>query len=172
MVILLGVSASISIYKACDVVRECVHRNHTVRVIMTKQAADWVHPELFEALSGQPVFAPGWDYRESMPHIAVRNEADLMAVVPASANVIARIAGGLADDPVTSTLLSFSGPKLVAPAMNPGMFLNPITQRNLRQIKEYGYRIIEPQEGEVVCGESGPGKLAAIESILESIESI
>jgi phosphopantothenoylcysteine decarboxylase len=138
---------------------------------MTKQAAEWVHPELFEALSGQPVFAPGWSYGESMPHIAVRKKADLMAVVPSSANVIARAAGGFADDPVTSTLLSFSGPKLIAPAMNPGMFLNPATQRNLKTLKSDGFVIIEPEEGTVVCGETGPGKLASLEAILESIES-
>lgn len=171
MIIILGVSASVAVYKSCDVIRELTHRGHTVRVALTEKASQWIHPELFHALSAQPVYAPGWDYGSTMPHIAVRMDADLMAVVPASANLIARAAAGMADDPVTATLLSFTGPKLLAPSMNPGMLQNPATQRNLKMLSNDGFKVIEPQNGEAVCGETGYGKLATVEQIVSAIEA-
>lgn len=169
--ILLGISASIAIYRCCDLVRELTKRGHSVRVVMTKTAASWIHPLVFEALSNQKVFTEQ-DNLHGMPHIELRTGVDLYVIVPATADTIARAAAGRADDIVTATLLSYSGLRWFVPAMNPYMFEHPATQRNLKTLQSFGYRILDPTSGEVICGDEGRGKMMAVTDIITAIESI
>ncbi len=167
--ILLGVSASIAIYRSCDLTRELTKLGYTVRVVMTRTAAQWIHPLIFEALSGQKVITEG-SSDLSMPHIDLRSGIDLYLIVPATADIIARAAVGRADDIVTATLLSYPGPRWLAPAMNPYMYSHPATQKNLQILRGYGYRILDPVEGTAVCGDEGQGKMMAVTDIIRAIQ--
>jgi len=169
MTIILGVSASVAIYKACDIVRELTKAGHTVRVAMTRTAVSWINPVLFEALSGNPVITD--DTASGMAHIDIRNGADLMLVAPATADLIARAAVGRADDIVTATLLSYSGPRYIAPAMNPYMYAHPAVQANLKTLQSYGYRILDSANGEAVCGDVGQGKMMAVAEIIKALKA-
>lgn len=167
MTIILGVSASVAIYKACDIVRELTKAGHTVRVAMTRTAVGWINPVLFEALSGQKVITD--DTASGMAHIDIRTGADLMLVAPATADLIARAAQGRADDIVTATLLAYDGPRYIAPAMNPYMYAHPATQANLKTLKSFGYRILDSANGEAVCGDVGQGKMMAVAGIIAAL---
>ncbi|TGL48959.1 phosphopantothenoylcysteine decarboxylase [Leptospira wolffii] len=158
--ILIAVSGSIAAFRACELVRNLVKEGYPVSVIMTENATKFIGPITFEALTGKKVQVD--EYEQGMAHIDARNRAAVMAVVPATANIIAKMANGIADDLVTSTYLAAKCPILVAPAMNPNMFLHPATQRNLNRLKEDGVFILDPQEGVVVCGDEGYGKLADV----------
>jgi phosphopantothenoylcysteine synthetase/decarboxylase len=178
MNIILGVSASVAIYKACDIVRELTKAGHAVRVAMTRTAVSWINPVLFEGLSGHEVY---YDAETSghkrvsgssgMAHIDIRNGADLMLIAPATADLIARAAVGRADDIVTATLLSYSGPRYIAPAMNPHMYAHPATQANLKTLQSYGYQILDSANGEAVCGDMGQGKMMAVADIIAAIKA-
>lgn len=172
MTIILGVSASIAIYKACDLTRELTKAGHQVRVIMTRTAAQWINPILFEALSNHPVLTdnPG-QHGAGMAHINVRTGADLMLVAPASADLIARAAQGRADDILAATLLAFEGPRWFAPAMNPAMYAHPATQNSLQALRSYGYRILDAANGEAVCGDVGQGKMMSVADIIAAVSS-
>jgi len=167
MTIILGVSASVAIYKACDIVRELTKAGHHVRVAMTRTAVSWINPVLFEALSGNAVVTD--DSATGMAHIDIRTGADLMLVAPATADLIARAAQGRADDIVTATLLAYDGPRFVAPAMNPSMYAHPATQANLATLKSFGYKILDSANGEAVCGDVGQGKMMPVAGILAGI---
>ena len=169
MKVLLGVTASIAIYKALDLTRELRKRSIEVQVLMSNSAASWISPVLFETLSDSPVYAGRDHVKEAMPHISVREKADLFVIAPASADCIARAAMGRADDIITTTLLSFSGPRWFAPSMNPFMYAHKAVQKNLQILAEYGYEILDPQNGEAVCGDLGKGKMATVEQILDKI---
>ena len=170
MRIVLGVSASIAIYKACDLTRELTKLGHEVQVIMTRKAAHWISPVLFGALSNQKPLVD--DEQTEMAHITVRQDTDLMLVAPATADLIARAAQGRADDILTATLLSFAGKKIFAPAMNPYMYAHPATQENLKKLKSYDYEIISPVDGEAVCGDVGEGKMAKVSAIIDFVQKI
>lgn len=169
MTIILGVSASVALYKACDIVRELTKAGHTVRVAMTRTATAWINPVLFEALSAQKVITD--DTASGMAHIEIRGGADLMLVAPATADLIARAAQGRADDIVTATLLAYDGPRYIAPAMNPFMYAHPATQANLKTLKSYGYHILDSANGEAVCGDVGQGKMMAVADIIAALSS-
>jgi phosphopantothenoylcysteine decarboxylase len=169
MTIILGISASVAIYKACDIVRELTKAEHTVRVAMTRTAAEWINPVLFEALSSNKVITE--DTASGMAHIDIRTGADLMLVAPATADLIARAATGRADDIVTATLLAYDGPRYIAPAMNPFMYAHPATQANLTTLKSYGYHILDSANGEAVCGDVGQGKMMAVANILAALNA-
>lgn len=170
MDILIAVTGSIAAYKSCDLVRNLVKSGYPVRVIMTKNATEFVSKISFEALTGKPVLVD--EYESGMPHIVSKTGVALMAVVPATANVIGKFANGIADDLVSSTYLAQQAPVIVAPAMNPGMWSHPATQRNIRRIQEDGVRILSPVDGVVVCGDEGQGKLAEISKIELEILSV
>ncbi len=176
MTIILGISASVAIYKACDIVRELTKAGHTVRVAMTRSAAAWINPVLFEALSSQKVITDAsaglstGSQLHGMAHIDIRTGADLMLVAPATADLIARAAAGRADDIVTATLLAYDGPRFIAPAMNPFMYSHPATQANLKTLKSYGYHILDSANGEAVCGDVGQGKMMAVADILAALK--
>lgn len=170
MDILIGVTGSIAAYKSCDLVRNLVKEGYSVRVIMTPHATEFVGRISFEALTGKPVLVD--EYASGMPHIESKTGISVFAVVPATANILGKFAHGIADDLLTSTYLAVQAPVLIAPAMNPGMWNHPATRRNIETLQKDGARILAPQDGVVVCGDEGQGKLAEISYIQEEITKI
>ncbi|MDE7062448.1 MAG: bifunctional phosphopantothenoylcysteine decarboxylase/phosphopantothenate--cysteine ligase CoaBC [Lachnospiraceae bacterium] len=169
--ILLAVTGSIAAYKAAALASMLKKLDADVHVIMTKNAEQFISPITFEALTGNKVIDDTFD-RDSgyhVAHIAMAAEADLVMIAPASANVIARLACGIADDMLTSTMLACRAPMFVAPAMNTHMFDHPATQANLKRMKELGYRVIEPASGYLACGDTGRGKMPEPEVLLDYI---
>ena len=166
----LGVSGGIAAYKAVEVLRGLQRAGCEVRVGMTKRACEFVAPLTFRALSGAHVvvddYAP--DNPDPIAHITFSQTVDLFVVAPATANIIAKFAGGVADDFLTSTYLASNAPVLVAPAMNTTMLLHPATQRNLARLRADGVRVVEPDAGEMACGTIGPGRLSEPERIVEA----
>jgi phosphopantothenoylcysteine decarboxylase/phosphopantothenate--cysteine ligase len=164
----LGVCGGIAAYKAIEVLRGLQRAGCTVRVAMTKRACEFVQPLTFRALSGSHVvvddYAP--DNPDPIAHITFSQTADLLIVAPATANIIAKFANGVADDFLSSTYLACSAPVLLAPAMNTTMWQHPATQRNLEQLRADGVHIVEPDAGEMACGTIGPGRLSEPERIV------
>ncbi|MCB1176144.1 MAG: phosphopantothenoylcysteine decarboxylase [Leptospiraceae bacterium] len=168
--IVIAVTGSIAAYKTCDLVRNLKKKGYPVRVIMTEHALHFVGKITFEALTDQVVKID--EYETGMAHIEAKRSAAILAVVPATANIIGKMANGIADDLVTSTYLAATCPVLIAPAMNPGMYNSKPVQRNLKILEEDGITIMDPSSGVVICGDEGKGKLAAIEDIQLKIEEI
>jgi phosphopantothenoylcysteine decarboxylase / phosphopantothenate---cysteine ligase len=164
----LGVCGGIAAYKAVEVLRGLQKAGCTVRVAMTKRACEFVQPLTFRALSGSHVvvddYAP--DNPDPIAHITFSQTADLLIVAPATANIIAKFANGVADDFLTSTYLACSAPVLIAPAMNTTMWEHPATQRNLERLRGDGVHIVEPDAGEMACGTIGPGRLSEPDRIV------
>ena len=171
MKIVLGVTGSIAAYKACELVRLFVKGGDDVRVVMTAAAQEFVTPLTFRTLSRNPVgtdqFAPPEEWRPE--HIAL-SDADAVVVAPATANVIAKMAHGIADDLLAATLLATRAPVFVVPAMNDGMWENPATQANIAAIRARGVTVIEPAEGELACGTEGKGRMAAPADIVLAVK--
>jgi phosphopantothenoylcysteine synthetase/decarboxylase len=176
--ILVGISGGIAVYKTCEVVRLLRKQGHAVRVLMTRNAARFVTPLTFEVLSGHPVpedmFSPRAD--PSVEHVEMAAWCDLFLLAPATANVIGKLASGIADDQLTTVTMAIPAakPRYLAPAMNVHMWDNPVLQRNLKYLadpKEAGYRIIPPVEKELACGDVGMGGLAAVEDICTAVLS-
>lgn len=165
--IIIAVSGSIASYKACELVRSLVKKDFRVSVIMTENASHFIGKTTFEALSNHPVLI--YEFEKGMAHIEIKNSARVFAVVPATANIIGKMANGIADDLVTSTYLACTCPILIAPSMNPGMYSKKVVQRNIHTLKEDGVIIVEPSNGAVVCGDVGYGKLAEISEIEKRI---
>lgn len=169
--ILLGVSGSIAAYKAVDLVRRLQRRGAAVSVVMTRTATDYVGPLTFEALTGRPVACGGFRRaRGRFPHLDLAGEADLILVAPCTANLLAKIAHGFADDLLTAAILARETPLILAPAMNARMWTNPATQENLAVLRRRDIDIVEAEAGELACGETGPGRLASPERILEAVD--
>lgn len=164
----LGVSGGIAAYKAAEVLRGLQRAGCTVRVAMSKRACEFVQPLTFRALSGSHVvvddYAP--DNPDPIAHITFSQTVDLFIIAPATANIIAKFANGVADDFLTSTYLAATAPVLIAPAMNTSMWRHPATQRNVQRLREDGVHVIEPDEGEMACGTIGPGRLGEPERIV------
>ncbi|MFZ5901091.1 MAG: bifunctional phosphopantothenoylcysteine decarboxylase/phosphopantothenate--cysteine ligase CoaBC [Bacillota bacterium] len=165
--IVLGVTGGIAAYKAAELVGRMTKDGADVRVIMTRSAQKFISPLTLSTLSGHPVstdlFGPGG---ESVPHIDLAREADLLVLAPATANVIGKIAAGIADDLLTTVVLACTAPVLVCPAMNCRMFRNPIVQMNIEKLKGLGFHFVPPESGRLACGEEGPGRLASVDKIL------
>ncbi len=159
--ILLGVSGGIAAYKAVELLRLYVKAGAEVHVIMTKGACEFVTPLTFQTLSGHPVHTELFNLMQEMEigHIALADRADLVVVAPATANVIGKLAGGIADDLLTTTLMATKAPVLLVPAMNVNMYENPIYRRNEQTLRDYGYHILDPVSGFLACGWEGKGKL-------------
>jgi phosphopantothenoylcysteine decarboxylase/phosphopantothenate--cysteine ligase len=170
--ILIAVTGSISAYKIADVVSELGKRGHQVQCILTESAAQFVTPLVLETLSGRPVksalFGPDLSGTE---HIDLARWADVFVVAPITANVLAKLALGLADDLLTTVALATTAPMLIAPAMNTVMWDHPATQQNLKTLVERGAAVIDPAAGTLACGEVGVGKLAPLATIVEAIEA-
>jgi phosphopantothenoylcysteine decarboxylase / phosphopantothenate---cysteine ligase len=164
----LGISGGIAAYKAAEVLRGLQRAGCNVRVAMTKRACEFVQPLTFKALSGSHVIVDDYapDNPDPIAHITFSQTVDLFLIAPATANVIAKFANGIADDFLTSTYLASTAPILIAPAMNTSMWHHPATRRNLEQLRADGVHIIEPDEGEMACGTVGPGRLSEPERIV------
>ena len=169
--IILGVTGSIAAYKAADLASRMIKAGADVHVIMTKNAANFIHPVTFETLTGNRCITDTFDRTDprEVTHIALSKRADLAIVAPATANVMAKLAHGLADDMLTSTLLACTCPLLIAPAMNTQMFEAQVTQDNMKILENYGARIIEPAVGRLACGDSGRGKFPEPADIMEYV---
>lgn len=169
--LLLGVSGSVAAYRAADLAREMMRRGWTVRVCLTDAAGKFVTPALFEALTGQPCLQGVFEEPETgrMAHIDWARWAHLVAVVPATANTLAKLSMGIADDMLSTLVSASTCPLAVAPAMNPTMYASEAVQTSLSKLRERGAFVIEPTEGDVACGENGQGKLASIDHIADEL---
>ena len=176
--VLLCVSAGIAAYKCCEVVRRLKDAGADVQVVMTERATQFVTPLTFQALSGRPVRTSLFDAaaEAAMGHIELARWASLVLIAPATADVLARLAAGIADDLVTTLCLATSAPVLAAPAMNQQMWQHPATQANLRTLLDRGIRLIGPDEGDQACGEVGPGRMvepaALVQAVLAAMHSL
>lgn len=159
--VVLGVTGSIAAYKMANVASMLVKLHADVNVIMTENATNFINPITFETLTGNKCLVDTFDrnFQFNVEHVALAKRADIFMVAPASANIIGKIAGGIADDMLSTTIMAAKCPKLIAPAMNTNMLENPIVQDNIRKLKSYGYEIIESASGYLACGDTGKGKL-------------
>ena len=170
--IICGVTGGIALYKTCDLIRSLVKHGIDVHVVMTASAARLVTPVTFYTLTYNPVITDLFSLEgKATPHISLVQDGDVLVVAPATANIIGKAAHGIADDPLSTTLMAFNGPCIVAPAMNWRMWQNPILQDNLARLRRVGYRIIEPDEGELACRETGQGRMAPLDAILKEVLS-
>lgn len=167
--IILGVTGSIAAYKAASLASMLKKQKANVTVIMTKNATNFINPITFEELTGNKCLVDTFDrnFQHNIEHISLARSADVFLIAPASANVIAKAAHGLADDMLTTTFLACECPKIIAPAMNTRMYLNPITQDNIRLLKQYNIEVIEPAKGYLACGDVGAGKMPEPELLFE-----
>ena len=169
--VLLGVTGGIAAYKAAALASALVKQHAAVEVVMTENATRFVTPLTFEQLTGRRTMVDTFDrnFTHQVEHIALAERTDLVIVAPATANVCAKLAHGLADDMLTTTVLACRCPKLIAPAMNTNMYDNPVTQDNLAILRRYGWEVIEPASGRLACGAVGKGKLPEPEALLQYI---
>ena len=169
--ILLGVTGGIAAYKAAALASALVKQRANVEVVMTPHATQFIAPLTFEQLTGRRCMVDTFDrnFSHQVEHIALASRTDLVMIAPATANVCAKLAHGLADDMLTTTVLACTCPKLIAPAMNTQMFENPVTQDNLNALRRYGWKVISPASGRLACGAVGAGKLPEPEALLQQI---
>ena len=169
--VLLGVTGGIACYKAAELTSALVKQHCNVRVVMTAHATEFITPLTFESLTGNRAVVDTFDRSRphEVEHIALADEADLVLIAPATANVLAKLAHGIADDMLTTTVLACSCPKIAAPAMNTKMYENPVTQDNLAALRRYGWEILEPESGRLACGAVGKGKLPDPADLLEAV---
>lgn len=183
--IILGVTASIAIYKACDLLRRLKELGACVSVVMTEEAQELIRPVVFQSLAGNKVYAgslfadpgacklennglPSNRQSQEIEHLSLAERADLVVIAPATANIIAKIAGGICDDLLTCVICATQAPVLIAPAMNEAMYKNKITQGNIQKLKSLGYNFIGPRQGQLACAKMGIGCLAEVEEIVRA----
>ena len=169
--IVLGVTGGIAAYKAAELVRELVKAQAEVHVVMTRNAQAFIAPLTFQTLSGNPVTTELFNLmaESGIGHIALADRAEVLVIAPATANIIGKIAAGIADDMLTTIVMATKAPVLLAPAMNVHMWENPICQENIQRLRSRGYHFIDPEAGELACGYEGKGRLAEIPAIVEEI---
>lgn len=171
--VILGISGGIAAYKVPELISRLRKKAIAVETILTKSAAEFVTPLTLREVSQNPVHTGMFDdFQWNVEHIALAKKADLIAVIPATANIIGKIANGIADDLLTATVMASKAPKLIAPAMNSGMYESPALQRNLQTLCDDGYQIIGPDSGQLLCGDSGIGRLVALEELEAQIERL
>lgn len=171
--IVLGVTASIAIYKACDIIRRLQDVGYAVTVVMTKEAEELIRPIVFESLSGNKVYRGGlfealdnWE----IEHVSLADKADLILIAPATANIIAKINSGICDDLLSCVVSATKAPVLIAPAMNTNMYENKINQENIKRLKSLGYKFVAPGRGRLACGKTGVGCLALVDEIVKEVK--
>jgi len=172
--IVLCVTGGVAAYKAADLASKLRQRGANVTVAMTDAAQRLVCPATFRAVTGNPVATTLWPAPGVRPldHIALADRAELVLVAPATANCFGKVAAGIADDVVTTTVMAARVPTIFAPAMNDRMWTNPVVQRNVTTLKELGYTLVGPGEGWLACGTRGPGRMAEVEEILQAVEAV
>ena len=170
--VVLGITGSIAAYKAADIASKLAQAGAKVDVVMTGSATEFITPITLRAVTGRQVvadmFEPALEWR--IEHVALAEAADVVAIAPATANIIAKLAVGLADDMVSLTVLATRAPVIIAPAMNVNMFENPVTQENLARLKARGFIIVDPGYGRLASGAKGKGRLAELDKIIAAIE--
>src|SRR6478609_5134351 len=172
--ILLIVGGGIAAFKAAELIRLARRQGHSVTPVLTDGGSHFVTPMTLAALAESPVYTSLWDLKDEteMGHIQLSRAADIVLVCPATADLLAKMAAGIADDLATTLLLATDKPVVVAPAMNVRMWLHAATQRNIAQLKADGVKIIDPAEGEMACGEYGPGRLPEPKDIMDRISDL
>ncbi len=172
--IVLGITGGIAAYKAAELTRALIKAGAQVRVIMTKNAMQFITPLTLQTLSQGPVYTETFDPADSydMAHISLADYADAFVIAPATGNVIGKIASGIGDDLLTTTIMAQNKPTLICPAMNDKMLANPIVQDNIRKLRQYGYTVMESGVGELACKTSGSGRLPEIPAIVDAVESL
>lgn len=170
--VILGVTGSIAAYKAADLVSRLKKLNYDVHVIMTKNATNIIHSITFETLTGHKCLIDTFDrnFNYNIEHVSLAQKADAVMIAPATANVIGKLASGIADDMLTTTVMACTCKKIIAPAMNTRMFENPILQDNLKKLEHFGMEIVSPASGMLACGEEGAGKLPDVDTLLAYIQ--
>ena len=172
--IVIGITGGIAAYKACSIVSYLKNEGANVEIIMTKNACEFITPLTLKTLSGNKVITDMFekeDYVE-VKHISLAKKADLFLIVPATANIIGKVANGIADDMLSTTIMATKSTVVFAPAMNDRMYENPIVQNNLEKLKSYGYKIIEPTIGHLACGYIAKGKLPKNEEIIDYVKAL
>ena len=169
--VLLGVTGSIAAYKIASLASALKKLHADVHVLMTKNATNFIHPITFESLTGNKCLVDTFDrnFQFQVEHVSIAKKADVVMIAPASANVIGKIAHGIADDMLTTTIMACKCPVYISPAMNTNMYENPILQDNLKILEKYGYHIIAPANGYLACGDTGAGKMPEAETLLQYI---
>lgn len=172
--IVIGITGGIAAYKACGIVSYLKNNGANVNVIMTNHATKFITPITLETLSGNEVITDMFDgiSHTSVKHITLAKDADLFLIVPATANIIGKVANGIADDMLTTTIMATKAPVIFAPAMNNGMYENLIVQDNIKKLERFGYKFIEPAVGHLACGYNAKGKLPKNEIIIEDIKKL
>ncbi|MFR3499366.1 MAG: bifunctional phosphopantothenoylcysteine decarboxylase/phosphopantothenate--cysteine ligase CoaBC, partial [Paraclostridium bifermentans] len=169
--VVIGVCGGIAVYKACDLVSKLKKTGVNVHVIMTKSATEFVAPLTFQTLSQNYVVEDMFESPKTwdVEHISLAKKADVFVLAPGTANVIGKVANGIADDMLTTTIMATKAKVLIAPAMNTNMYENPVVQRNIQTLKDLDYKFVEPESGRLACGDIGSGKLASVDTIFNSI---
>ncbi len=172
--VLLGVTGSIAAYKMANVASMLIKKGANVHVIMTKSATNFINPITFETLTNHKCLVDTFDrnFEFNVEHVSIAKAADVALIAPATANIIGKIACGIADDMLTTTIMACKCPILISPAMNTNMYENPIFRDNMTRLKTYGYKMIEPASGRLACGDEGAGKLPSEEVLVEEIEKV
>lgn len=170
--IVVGVTGGIAAYKACELVSRLKKRGAQVRVVLTEHACQFVQPLTFETLSGNPAYTDSFDRKYEIGHVALAKWADLLLIAPATADCMAKMACGIADDLLSTTCLAVRCPVLVAPAMNSAMWRNPATQANLELLRSRGLRFVGPEAGRLACGDDDVGRMSEPEQIVKAVEAI
>ena len=170
--IVIGITGGIAAYKACGIVSFLKTQGANINVIMTKNACEFITPLTLETLSGNKVIVDMFAETDFtvVKHIYLAKKADLFLIIPATANILGKIANGIADDMLSTTVMAARGPVIIAPAMNTAMYENPIVQNNLEKLRSYGYKIIEPSIGHLACGYEAKGKLSKSEEIIDYVK--
>ncbi|MDR1953178.1 MAG: bifunctional phosphopantothenoylcysteine decarboxylase/phosphopantothenate--cysteine ligase CoaBC [Clostridiales Family XIII bacterium] len=173
--IILGVTGSIAAYKAAELANQLTKKGYSVTVLMTRNATEFVSPLTFQTLTKRAVYTDSFEKVSDfdVEHVGLAKQADVLLIAPATANIIGKIAGGIADDILTTVTMAIQGkPVVICPAMNTAMYENPIVRGNIQKLSDLGYRFIEPRESVLACGDLGKGALAEIETIIAYIEGL
>ncbi|EMS68996.1 bifunctional phosphopantothenoylcysteine decarboxylase/phosphopantothenate--cysteine ligase CoaBC [Ruminiclostridium cellobioparum] len=172
--IILGVTGSVAAYKAADIANNLTKKGYNVEVIMTGSAREFITPLTFQSLTKNKVYYDMFEEitPKDIKHISLARKADLCLIAPASANIIGKLANGIADDMLSTVVMAMNNvPVYICPAMNTNMYINPIVQRNIKTLAEFGYHFIEPRESVLACGDLGTGALADVDKIVNTVEA-
>ena len=172
--VVLGITGSIAAYKAADLASKLTQEGAVVNVVMTDSATKFITPLTLRSITNRPVVTDMWELTTefSIEHVALAEAADVVVIAPATANIIAKLAVGIADDMLSCTVLATEAPVVIVPAMNVNMYQNSVTQDNLTKLKDRGFTIIDPEYGRLASGKMGQGRLADIDKIIDAIKQV